>query len=274
MDRSPTQVEGFDLGGWLDPFRILPIGLGDGDVLAFTDSELTFHVAERDGVFRYETTSRGTQRVGHGSFSDLGGAVRLLMLEIGTAERSGRLPEVDARIASGFTVEEGPTAVHLAWPDGWADLRADRSVARRSRLFSRTIGHDLAELAESLRRVDGRPLFAYTPPPKPDAAIKPLTAEQARAKAELILRDLEVDLQRPLALWEGDVSSPAHEEHGDHWTFVWNSVEYWQTRDAMRMLLVGPIAVPKDGGRYFILPTYSTDLDELIAEHLRRDPGE
>jgi hypothetical protein len=259
-------VEGFDLQAWLAPQHIRPYGRELPDLLHVGDGELSWFVTQKEDGVALEFTSRGGQRQWHGSFSDVGGAVRALMIGLGDGDRSmRRMPRLGANYARGFQLERHKRHVRLTWDAGWAELPAARSE-RQAVLFTRTVGRSLEDLARSLAATDGRPLFAYTPPPAGDAPLKPLGAAEARAKAEGILRDLEEDLGKPLALFPDD----AQEEHGDHWTFWWNSVEYLETRDVLVQLMFGALVVPKDGSLYFILPTHSPDLDLLIQEHLDR----
>lgn len=68
---------------------------------------------------------------------------------------------------------------------------------------------------------------------------------------------------------------PIESEH--YWVYVYNTVEFWRTRDIM-VGLVGnrPIAVPKDGGPVFRLETAHSverQLHELEAQR-RRTSGD
>jgi hypothetical protein len=153
-------IEDFDLGDWLSALRLIELGVSGDDVIAVGDWEVTLRITHRGGQFVIESTSRGAQRRGLGSFSDLGSAIRFLMLDIGSAARfERRLPPLNADLADGFTVKIGPTVTQLTWASGWADLRTDRLVARTTRVFSRLIGHPLNEVATSLLDPAGEPIF-------------------------------------------------------------------------------------------------------------------
>lgn len=96
-----------------------------------------------------------------------------------------------------------------------------------------------------------------------------ITADEARARAADFLVELEEKAGRPLALWDGQFDRVGLEDHGDVWTVAWNSVAYLESGSVFDQLLSGPIAVPKDGSEVFLLGTWSTSIDEMLAA--RRD---
>jgi len=153
-------VDGFDLAAWLAPLGIGEFGLQNGDLISVGDMELGWYVAEREGVVVVERTSRGGPRAGRGSFSDAGAAVRYLMIEISDGVRSDRrLRRLTAPTAEGIVVEDGPTAIHVRWSEGWAELHADLSASRRARLLARAVLRPLNEVGESCLDPGGSPLF-------------------------------------------------------------------------------------------------------------------
>jgi hypothetical protein len=57
-------------------------------------------------------------------------------------------------------------------------------------------------------------------------------------------------------IFAGEFDVPPLVDHGDVWTINWNSREYLETGDHLKMLLVGPILVPKRGdGSFWVLGT-------------------
>jgi hypothetical protein len=154
-----TTIEGFDVSAWLSSLGMGEFGLASGDLISVGDMELGWYIAERDGVV-VERTSRGGPRAGRGSFSDVGTAVRYLMIEVAGGVRSDRrLRRLAAPTPAGAVVEDGPTAVHVRWPEGWAELHSDLSASRRARLLARAVLRPLGEVADSCLDPGGSPLF-------------------------------------------------------------------------------------------------------------------
>jgi len=94
------------------------------------------------------------------------------------------------------------------------------------------------------------------------AAGTPAVADRAAALAVAtgVLAELERDLGRPLALWEGDPDVEPVADHGDVWVVMWNSVDYLRSKDFSEQVLMGPVVVPKDGRPWFVPPTaYPTE---------------
>ena len=98
-----------------------------------------------------------------------------------------------------------------------------------------------------------------------------MTPEDARARAAKVLAELETRVGRPLALWDGQFGRAGVEDHGDVFTVAWNSVDHLRSGDVFDQVLSGPIVVPKDGGAPFVLGTWSTSTDELLAPYRARD---
>src|SRR5690606_9855674 len=102
------------------------------------------------------------------------------------------------------------------------------------------------------------------------AAGTPAVADRAAALAVAtgVLAELERDLGRPLALWEGDPDVEPVADHGDDWVVMWNSVDYLRSKDFSEQVLMGPVVVPKDGRPWFVPPTaYPTE--EAVDRGLR-----
>lgn len=155
-----TTFDGLDVGEWAGQFGWAEFGTGPGDLVCVGDFEVAYYISERHGVFVLEFVSRGGPRRGSGSFPDAVGAARLLVLEIGVAQRSTRrLPPLRGIAAPSVELETGPTAIHLTWSTGWAELPLPRVDGRTARLYSQAVGHPLPIVAESILHPTGFPLF-------------------------------------------------------------------------------------------------------------------
>lgn len=152
-------IEGFDLGSWLAPLRMAEFPPAADEVLSVGDLELAWSIAEGVGGFELRFASRGTRRPSLGSASDLPTALRFLVLEIGSGERSARrLPELPRLSTPGVTIDVSPEAAHLKWPGGWADV-VGGSLLGRSALLACAIEHPLPVVAASILAPDGAPAF-------------------------------------------------------------------------------------------------------------------
>lgn len=100
-----------------------------------------------------------------------------------------------------------------------------------------------------------------------------ISADDARQRAATLLVELEAKSGRPLALWNGEFGRDGIEDHGDVWTVAWNSVAYLASGSIFDQVLSGPIAVPKNGDEPFVLGTWSTSIDEMLARR-RAELGE
>jgi hypothetical protein len=131
---------------------------GDADtILEVGDLENTIALAVRQGLFTFETTSRG-KRSTAAVFSSARDARRYLIMDL--AEDAYRFhtrmaPIAMKRLAPGSDLEEGPTGYRLSWPDGEATFY-DRLEAVT---FSWVIDADPAAIAASYRHPNGEPLF-------------------------------------------------------------------------------------------------------------------
>lgn len=85
----------------------------------------------------------------------------------------------------------------------------------------------------------------------------------ARAMATQLLAEVQRDVEERVAFFDGEFDVPENEDHGDVWIFNWNSEEFLKTGDIFKQILVGPIAVPKDGTPPFFLGTARDVAEEL-----------
>ncbi|MET8774013.1 YrhB domain-containing protein [Nocardia sp. NPDC004654] len=87
--------------------------------------------------------------------------------------------------------------------------------------------------------------------------------QSARTKAVDLLSSLEEDAGVPLSFFDGEYGVPESEDHEDVWIFNWNSVQYILSGSIFDQILMGPIAVPKDGSDPFLLGTARSVSEEL-----------
>jgi hypothetical protein len=130
---------------------------GDSDtIVELGGLEDTSILAARNGVFSYETTSRG-QRSIQAAFSSARDARRCLVMELCDSYRfANRMPSLVMRqLAAGSQLEDGPTGHRLTWPGGEATFH-DRS---RAVTFSWAIGAGPDTILASYQHVNGEPLF-------------------------------------------------------------------------------------------------------------------
>jgi hypothetical protein len=131
---------------------------GDAEtILEVGDFETTRVLAERHGLFTFETTSRG-QRSTVAVFSAARDARRYMIMDLCyEVFRFHRWTEpiVMERLAPGSEVEEGPTGYRLSWSGGEATFyRRYEAVT-----FSWVIDADPAAIVASYQDSDGQPLF-------------------------------------------------------------------------------------------------------------------
>ena len=130
---------------------------GDSDtIVELGDLEDTSILAVRNGVFTYETTSRG-QRSIQAAFSSARDARRCLVMELCDSYRfANRLPPlVMKQLAAGSELEDGPTGHRLTWPGGEATFYRQSSAVT----FSWAIGAGPDTILASYQHVNGEPLF-------------------------------------------------------------------------------------------------------------------
>jgi hypothetical protein len=139
----------FDLVAWAGQVRMAPIGKGEEDLLAFHDMEVGLYVSYRNEAVVVEKTSRSSRRWLVGSFSCDEDAVRFLVMFFGSDWRAQKnLRRITSREPGpGTELEEGPTALHLTWPGGWAEFPSGIGGRHHACDFSRMVGMPLARIA-------------------------------------------------------------------------------------------------------------------------------
>ena len=138
----------FDLVAWAWRIRMAPIAKQDGDLLAFSDDEISYFGCRRHGSVVVDKSSRSTGRRVIGSFSSEPDAMRFLILLIGLDWRSTRRVLMGRELAPGMTVEDGPTATHLSWADGWAEFPSSIGGQGDALAFSHVVGQPFERIAE------------------------------------------------------------------------------------------------------------------------------
>lgn len=150
---------GFDLAGWVEPFGYLQFKTRPGELVQIGDWEISWSISRRGDVYTTDFRSRGS-RSGLASASDVGGALRVVMLEIGQGHRRARrLPRLEATVPAGVDLEEGPTAFHLRWSGGWIDVRRGFHADHLARLLAASVQGSPDQVRESLEAPTGAPLF-------------------------------------------------------------------------------------------------------------------
>jgi hypothetical protein len=137
----------FDLVAWAWRIRMAPIGKRDNDLLAFSDAEISYFVSRRHGSVVVDKSSSSTGRRVVGSFSSEPDAMRFLVLLIGLDWRSTRRVLMGQDLAAGMTVEDGPTATHLSWLDGWAEFPSSIGGQGDALAFSHVVGQSFEQIA-------------------------------------------------------------------------------------------------------------------------------
>jgi hypothetical protein len=130
---------------------------GDSDtIVELGDLEDTSILAVRNGVFTYETTSRGERSI-QAAFSSARDARRCLVMELCDSYRfANRMPPlVMKQLAAGSELEDGPTGHRLTWPGGEATFYRQSSAVT----FSWAIGAGPDTILASYQHVNGEPLF-------------------------------------------------------------------------------------------------------------------
>jgi hypothetical protein len=141
--RLTTPTEEFDLVAFAWRTRMSPAAKEQDDLLAFSDLEISYFVSGRNESIVVDKTSRGSQRRVLGSFSSELDALRFLVMLLGVNRRTRTALE----LAPGVTLEDGPTATHLTWSDGWADFPKGIGGRGNALDFSRVVGKPLDWIA-------------------------------------------------------------------------------------------------------------------------------
>lgn len=157
--RLAAPSKGFDLAAWARQVRMSPIGKGDEDLLAFHDMEIGLYVSYRNEAVVVEKTSRSSRRWMVGNFSTDEDAVRFLVMFFGTDRRAqANLRRISSREpAPGTELEEGPTALHLTWLNGWAEFPGSIGGRQHACDFSRIVGLPLERIAALYESPRGQP---------------------------------------------------------------------------------------------------------------------
>jgi hypothetical protein len=111
------------IGGLAEELR-LSRWPGDADtIVEVGDLEDTSILAVREGMFTFETSSRG-RRYRQAAFSSARDARRCLVLDLAELARPSWMPPVVmTRLAPGCRLEQGPAGHRLSWPGGEATFR-------------------------------------------------------------------------------------------------------------------------------------------------------
>jgi hypothetical protein len=141
--RLSAPTDEFDLVAFAWRTRMSPIGKEDDDLLAFSDLEIGYFVSGRNESLVVDKTSSGSQRRVLGNFSSELDALRFLVMLLGVNRRT----RTELELAPGVILEDGPTATHLTWTDGWADFPKGIGGRGNARDFSWVVGKPLAWIA-------------------------------------------------------------------------------------------------------------------------------
>ncbi len=200
-DRSvlerPDDPDGL-LDGLLGELGLLRWKPEEGGVLEVGDAEHGWAVLRQDnGPHRLDKIDRGVRGT-VARFSDQAVAYAYLVLVLAEAVRTQRgWPAIFHRqLAPRAQLTEAPEGQRLTWPGGWALLAPGWLGEEHAHQFSWAAQVRLAEIVESYRDHNGRPLFdlglpddpraprpVETPPPDPTAAAE--TAVVLEAAAEI-----------------------------------------------------------------------------------------
>jgi hypothetical protein len=143
---------------------------GDSDtILEIGDLENTRILAMRQGLFTFETTSRG-QRSTEAVFSAARDSRRYMIMDVCGSYRfpTRMAPMVMKQLAPGCELKDGPTGYRLSWPDGVATFYHRYEAVT----FSWVIDAEPATIVASYQHPTGEPLFdlgipAVTEVPEP-----------------------------------------------------------------------------------------------------------
>ena len=136
------------------------------DVLAVGDRQVGRAIAYRQSQFVYESVVRPDYRNVMCTFSSAAAARRFMIMELSRLLRMRtRLPRIQLnRLATGCTMEKGPTDFELAWPGGDATFPIGYVGHQRALDFSWVALAELAAIAASYRHPNGEPLFDLSHP--------------------------------------------------------------------------------------------------------------
>jgi hypothetical protein len=149
--RLAAPADGFDLVEFAWRTRMVPVGKQEEDLLAFSDTEISYFVSGRNESVVVDKSSGDSSRRVLGSFSSEQDAVRFLVMLLGVNRRTRTALELEP----GATLEDGPTATHLTWSTGWADFPKGIGGRGNAIDFSRVIDKPLAWIARPPRESPG-----------------------------------------------------------------------------------------------------------------------
>lgn len=183
---------------------------GDSEtILKIGDSEDARILAVRDGLFTFETTSRG-KRYTEAVFSFARDARRYMIIDLCRhfRFRPGVTPMVMKELAPGSQLEDGPTGHRLSWSGGEATFHQRYEAVN----FSWVINAEPAAIVASYRHPNGEPLFDLGVPstaaeprrptgrvmdPQPIEIPPPDEREIDQATIDALLADLDWERRTP-----------------------------------------------------------------------------
>ncbi len=95
-----------------------------------------------------------------------------------------------------------------------------------------------------------------------------LDIEDARRVADQVLAALSAETGAELAYYDGAFDVPTIREADHAFVFRFNSVQYIGSGDILDQVLLGPIVVPKDGSRPWVMGTALSEDEQLLRRNL------
>jgi hypothetical protein len=148
--------------GWV---RRTPSGV---DVILVGDEQVGRAIVYRQSQFVYESVVFPDYRKARCTFSTAAAARRFMIAELGHVLRlrTSLLRIRPNRLASGCTLEKGPTGFDVAWPEGRASFPIGYAGHQDALTFSWVASAELADIAASYRHPNGEPLFDLSHQPR------------------------------------------------------------------------------------------------------------
>lgn len=144
--------------------------LREGELTALVDLEMRYAIKHSEGLFHVLNWERGEGPFEVAAFTHETDAARELLIILGESGRSGNALE-RLEVPAGIPTTEA-TMVLEKTEDGWAELSWEEDGERHSRLFrnslvghlhmrlfAQSVGFSISVLADSLRSVDGGPVY-------------------------------------------------------------------------------------------------------------------
>jgi hypothetical protein len=131
------------------------------DIFLAGDAQVGRAIGYRQTQFVYESVAQPDYRKAMCTFSTAAAARRFMIMELCKLLRlRTRLPKIQPnRLATGCTIEKGPTDFELAWPGGEATFPIGYVGHQHALDFSWVALAELDEIAASYRHPNGEPLF-------------------------------------------------------------------------------------------------------------------